>query len=199
MPKIVDDEVLDDHRVYLFNIVVILEVLIALYRCYNQPNAQVNAEYSVQWPPYNTEHRDPRHYPIDSYRPIQLVLREIIRKQCILAPEEWMYITVKCCRSQAVYIILASVDSSVWIVKRPLDPESVLSDGFCIRQDELQLYFYVLLVFFDLLRCHLVSRVVSRSHEASLVEKHGLDVVIVAESAAERIVKLIDIQASLYQ
>ena len=67
----------------------------------------------------------------------------------------------------------------------------MLSDGFRIRQDKLQLYFYVLLVFFDLLSCHLVSFIVSGSYESSLVEKHGFDVIVVAESAAVRIVKLI--------
>jgi hypothetical protein len=67
----------------------------------------------------------------------------------------------------------------------------VLSDGFRIRQDKLQLYFYVLLVFFNLLSCHLVSFIVSGSYESSLVKKHGFDVIVVAESAAVRIVKLI--------
>jgi hypothetical protein len=38
MPKIVDDEVLGDLSVYLFNIVVILKIFIALYRCDNEPD-----------------------------------------------------------------------------------------------------------------------------------------------------------------
>ena len=107
--------------------------------------------------------------------------------------------SINCCWTQAVDIVLACVDACIRIVKSPFHPKSVFSDRLRIWQDESQLNFNILLVFFDLLCCHNISLVVAWTDETSLVEKHCLDVVVITESAAVQIVKLVEVEACLNQ
>ena len=78
MPQIVDYEVLRHQNVYLFNVVIIPEVFISLYRYYDEPNEEIDSEYCVQWYPKYSKKGDRCHDPVDSYRPIELFLCEII-------------------------------------------------------------------------------------------------------------------------
>ena len=80
VPKIVDDEVLYDLIINLFNVMEVPEVVVAVYRCEDKVPELVDSKNGRERPAKYAEHRQCCPDPIHSHRPIQLFFREIIRQ-----------------------------------------------------------------------------------------------------------------------